>query len=120
MYSKSTIMKRAIALCKTGSGLSASLKRAWLEAKLENVSNTIFILDMKDRFNQADRDMMFALRRKQRALRGQLNAQAAPMPLTTEEKQEIEQQIEKVLNRPGEIDWDEYNRLSAQLEQRVA
>lgn len=100
MYNKSEIMKRAHELRKTSQySLSVSLKKAWLEAKINKIEGKLFMYDMIDRQSRSEREEVARLARQLNTLRKELNPakKVTYIPLSEDERAEVLEEFESII-----------------------
>lgn len=118
---KSIVCTKANQLVKEGYTKSAAFVRAWALAKAEVISDQLFYMNMKDRYNAADREYVAKLQIERSSLYTRANTCKkieAPktLVLTDAEKAEINERLTKIMlsSRP---DWTEFKALEARLNQ---
>lgn len=124
-YNRSEIMSRAQEIRRNGATLSTALTQAWTEAKVANIDNELFMLNMIDRQTNVNKarvnvldaqraELVKTLPKSQEELESETkaNEKAAKQLAINEELDDIQWALSRII-RAKNPDWNQYKELRA-------
>ena len=116
-YNLTEIMSSAHKIRRTGKSMAAALTIAWAMAKLKNIENQMFMINMVDRWSSKDRELYNSLSRQAAALNAKINPPVQKIlnpALTIIERADIDDRMTQIFMGYSP-DWTEYKRLENEL-----